>query len=91
STYGPISRAVSGMRANGHDVSHIHIRHIWPLPENLGELLRSYKTVIVPEMNTGQLVTVLRSEYLVDCKPVNKVNGKPFRIVEIEDAIQAHL
>ncbi len=91
STYGPISRAVSGMRAKGHDVSHIHIRHIWPLPENLGDLLRSYNTVIVPEMNTGQLVTVLRSEYLVDCKPLNKVNGKPFRIVEIEDAIQAHL
>jgi len=91
STYGPISRAVANKRADGHDVSHIHIRHIWPMPENMGDLLRSYDTVIVPEMNTGQLVTVLRSEYLVDCKPVNKVNGKPFRIVEIEDAIQAHL
>jgi len=91
STHGPISRAVANKRADGHDVSHIHIRHIWPMPENMGDLLKSYDTVIVPEMNTGQLVTVLRSEYLVDARPINKVNGKPFRIVEIEDAIQAHL
>lgn len=91
STYGPISRAVANKRDQGHDVSHIHIRHIWPMPLNMEKLLTSYDTVIVPEMNTGQLVTVLRAEYLVDAKPVNKVNGKPFRIVEIEDAIQAHL
>ncbi len=88
STYGPISRAVSNKRAQGHDVSHIHIRHIRPMPPNLGDLLKSYDTVIVPEMNTGQLVTVLRAEYLVDAKPLNKVNGKPFRIVEIEDALK---
>ncbi len=91
STYGPISRAVSNKRAKGHDVSHIHIRHIRPMPPNLGDLLKSYDTVIVPEMNTGQLVTVLRAEYLVDAKPLNKVNGKPFRIVEIEDALKACL
>ena len=88
STYGPISRAVSNKRAQGHDVSHIHIRHIRPMPPNLGDLLKSYDAVIVPEMNTGQLVTVLRAEYLVDAKPLNKVNGKPFRIVEIEDALK---
>ena len=58
------------------------------MPPNLGDLLKSYDTVIVPEMNTGQLVTVLRAEYLVDAKPLNKVNGKPFRIVEIEDALK---
>ncbi|MCY4394678.1 MAG: 2-oxoacid:acceptor oxidoreductase subunit alpha [Rhodospirillaceae bacterium] len=91
STYGPISRAVSNKRAQGHDVSHIHIRHIRPMPPNLGDLLKSYDAVIVPEMNTGQLVTVLRAEYLVDAKPLNKVNGKPFRIVEIEDALKAWL
>ena len=91
STYGPIGRAVSNMRAQGRDVSHIHIRHIWPMPRNLGDLLKSYETVVVPEMNTGQLATVLRAEYLVDAKPLNKVNGKPFRIVEIEDALEAWL
>lgn len=91
STYGPISRAVGNMRARGMDVSHIHLRHIWPLPRNLGDLLRSYKQVMVPEMNTGQLVTVLRSEYLVDAQGLNKVSGKPFMIGEIEDAIAARL
>ena len=91
STYGPISRAVSNKRAQGHDVSHIHIRHIRPMPPNLGDLLKSYDTVLVPEMNTGQLVTVLRAEFLVDAKPLNKVNGKPFRIVEIENALEAWL
>ena len=65
STYGPINRAVQILRADGHDVSHIHIRHIWPLPANLENLLGGYEQVLVPEMNTGQLVTVLRSEYLV--------------------------
>ncbi|MYG51531.1 MAG: 2-oxoacid:acceptor oxidoreductase subunit alpha [Rhodospirillaceae bacterium] len=91
STHGPIGRAVSNMRARGHDVSHIHIRHIWPMPRNLGDLLNSYETVVVPEMNTGQLATILRAEFLIDAKPVNKVNGKPFRIVEIEEALEAWL
>ncbi len=91
STHGPIGRAVSNMRARGHDVSHIHIRHIWPMPPNMGDLLKSYETILVPEMNTGQLVTILRAEFLIDAKPVNKVNGKPFRIVEIEEALEAWL
>ena len=91
STHGPIGRAVSNMRARGHDVSHIHIRHIWPMPPNLGDLLKSYETILVPEMNTGQLATILRAEFLVDAKPLNKVNGKPFRIVEIEEALKAWL
>ncbi len=91
STYGPIHQAVRRMRARGHNVSHIHIRHIWPLPKNLGDLLRRYETVIVPEMNTGQLKTVLRDQYLVDCKPLNKVSGHPFKISEIEAAIDKAL
>ena len=91
STHGPIGRAVSNMRVRGHDVSHIHIRHIWPMPPNLGDLLKSYETILVPEMNTGQLATILRAEFLVDAKPLNKVNGKPFRIVEIEEALKAWL
>jgi 2-oxoglutarate ferredoxin oxidoreductase subunit alpha len=91
STFGPIHQAVRRKRAEGADVSHIHIRHIWPLPANLGELLKSYDKVIIPEMNTGQLKTVLRDQYLVDAKPVNKVSGQPFTIAEIEAAIEEAL
>lgn len=91
STFGPIHQAVRRKRAEGVDVSHVHIRHIWPLPANLGELLKSYDKVIVPEMNTGQLKTVLRDQYLVDARPVNKVSGQPFTIAEIEAAIEGAL
>lgn len=91
STFGPIHQAVRRKRAEGADVSHVHIRHIWPLPANLGELLKSYDRVIVPEMNTGQLKTVLRDQYLVDARPVNKVSGQPFTIAEIEAAIEGAL
>ena len=91
STFGPISRAVTNMRAQGKDVSHIHLRHIWPMPKNLGALLKSYKKVLVPEMNTGQLVTVLRDKFLVDAIGLNKVSGQPFKISEIEDGIRKQL
>lgn len=91
STFGPVHQAVRRARAKGMDVSHIHIRHIWPMPKNLGDLLKSYDRVIVPEMNTGQLKTVLRDQYLVDARPVNKVSGQPFRIAEIESAIEEAL
>lgn len=91
STYGPIASAVRRARAKGQDVSHVHIRHIWPLPNNLGALLKSYDHILVPEMNTGQLKTVLRDQYLVDAVPLNKVSGQPFTIAEIEGAIARHL
>ncbi len=91
STYGPISSAVSRLREEGCDVSHIHLRHIWPLPRNLKTLLSGFDRVLVPEMNTGQLVTVLRSEYLLDAEGLNKVTGQPFRVVEIEAAIRDRL
>ncbi|MEY4159610.1 MAG: hypothetical protein RLZZ136_231 [Pseudomonadota bacterium] len=91
STYGPIHQAVGRARAKGLDVSQIHVRHIWPLPENLGDLLKGYDKVLVPEMNTGQFKTVLRDQYLVDAKPLNKVSGQPFTIAEIEAAIAGEL
>ena len=87
STYGPIHQAVRRARLKGQDVSHVHIRHIAPLPANLGDLLRGYDQVLVPEMNTGQLKTVLRDKYLVDARPLNKVSGQPFQIAEIAAAI----
>ncbi|WP_420607918.1 2-oxoacid:acceptor oxidoreductase subunit alpha [Novosphingopyxis sp.] len=88
STFGPIHQAVRRMRRDGHDASHIHIRHIWPMPRNLGDLLKGYDRVIVPEMNTGQLKTLLRDQFLVDAKPLNKITGQPFTIAEIELAIE---
>ncbi len=87
STYGPIHQAVRRARAKGQDVSHIHVRHIWPLPANLGDLLRGFDKILVPEMNTGQFKTVLRDQYLVDAKPLTKTSGQPFTIAEIEHAI----
>ncbi|MCW6532549.1 MULTISPECIES: 2-oxoacid:acceptor oxidoreductase subunit alpha [Sphingomonas] len=91
STFGPIHQAVRRARRRGLDVAHIHLRHIWPMPANLGTLLKGYERILVPEMNTGQLKTVLRDQYLVDAKPLNKVSGQPFRIAEIEAAIDQAL
>ena len=91
SSFGPIRQAVRRARGRGLDASHIHLRHIWPLPKNLGDLLRSYERIIVPEMNRGQLKTLLRDQYLVDARPVNKVSGQPFKIAEIEAAIEEAL
>jgi 2-oxoglutarate/2-oxoacid ferredoxin oxidoreductase subunit alpha len=91
STHGPISRAVENLRRNGHRVSHIHLRHIWPLPRNLGALLAGFEQVVVPEMNNGQLLTLIRSRYLVAAEGLNKVTGRPFKISEIESAALARL
>jgi 2-oxoglutarate ferredoxin oxidoreductase subunit alpha len=91
STFGPIHQAVGRARGRGLDVAHIHLRHIWPLPRNLGALLRGFDRIIVPEMNMGQLKTLLRDQYLVDARPVTKVSGQPFKIAEIEKAIDEAL
>ena len=91
STYGPISRAVDNLLRDGLEVSHIHLRNIWPLPRNLGDLLNGFDQVIVPEMNNGQLLTLLRSEYLVDALGVNKVTGQPFTIDELEKAVRVQM
>lgn len=91
STFGPIHRAVRVARDKGQDVSHIHVRHVWPLPANLGDLLKRYDKVLVPEMNTGQFKTVLRDQYLIDARPLNKTSGQPFYIHELEAAIEEAL
>jgi 2-oxoglutarate/2-oxoacid ferredoxin oxidoreductase subunit alpha len=90
STFGPIHQAVRRARRQGLDVSHIHVRHIWPLPGNLGDLLKGYDNILVPEMNTGQFKTVLRDQFLVDARPLTKTSGQPFAIAEIEAAIAAY-
>ncbi len=91
STYGPINLAVNNLRNEGFDVSHIHIRHIWPMPKNLGDLLAGFERILVPEMNSGQLVTLLRSQFLIDAQILSKVSGQPFKISEIELAIRERL
>lgn len=91
STYGPISRAVGRLRDEGKAVSHIQLRYINPLPKNLGELLARFDKILVPEMNMGQLSTLLRDSYVLPTESLCKVTGKPFRIIEIEDGIRAAL
>ncbi|HET7716619.1 MAG TPA: 2-oxoacid:acceptor oxidoreductase subunit alpha [Bauldia sp.] len=91
STFGPIHQAVRRAIASGKDVAHVHVRHIWPAPKNLGELLKGFNKIVVPEMNMGQYKTLLRDQYLVDAQPLTKVSGHPFRIAEIEAAIERAL
>jgi len=87
STYGPIVRARQRAEAAGRAVAHLHLRHLNPLPSDLGEVLARYETVLVPEMNQGQLAHVLRDHYLIDVVQLNKVEGRPFKVSEIYDRI----
>jgi len=87
STYGPISAAVRAVRARGGVVAQAHLRHLNPFPRNLGNVLRGYSRVIVPEMNLGQLSMLLRAKYLVDVQPFTQVRGLPFTTHELVDAI----
>ena len=91
STHGPITAALTTQRAKGHRIGHVHLRHLNPLPKNLGEVLGRYDRVLVPEMNMGQLVMVLRAKYLVDAQGYNKIQGKPFKQSEIEQKIEEML
>lgn len=88
STYGAICSAIRRLREHGEEASHVHLRHLHPLPRNLGDIVHRFKTVLVPELNLGQLTTVLRARYLVDARAVSKVQGKPFKSSEIVDAIR---
>jgi 2-oxoglutarate ferredoxin oxidoreductase subunit alpha len=88
STRGPITAALQTQRAKGHRIGHVHLRHLNPLPTNLGDILGRYENILVPEMNMGQLVMVLRAKYLVDAQGYNKIQGKPFKQSEIERKIE---
>ena len=85
STYGPIRSAVERLQADGKSVAHAHLRHLNPMPRNTGEVLSRYRRVLVPEVNLGQLLLLIRAKYLVPAEGLNLVRGKPFRISEIED------
>ncbi|MBV6406033.1 MAG: 2-oxoacid:acceptor oxidoreductase subunit alpha [Flavobacteriales bacterium] len=86
STYGAIRTAALQMQAEGHSVAHVHLRHLFPFNKGLGPLLRKFRQVLVPEMNSGQLRQLLRAEYLVDARGLSKVQGLPFTSEEIRNA-----
>jgi 2-oxoglutarate/2-oxoacid ferredoxin oxidoreductase subunit alpha len=88
STYGAITAGLKTMRTKGHRIGHVHLRHLNPLPRNLGELLGRYRQVLVPEMNLGQLSMLLRAKFLVDAQGYNKIQGQPFKQSEIEAKIE---
>jgi len=90
-TYGAITSAVQAMKAEGFSISSVHLRHLNPLPKDLGDLLKKFKKVIVPELNLGQLSLILRAKYLVDAIPLTKVQGKPFKVSELREAFHKHL
>jgi 2-oxoglutarate ferredoxin oxidoreductase subunit alpha len=83
STYGAVKTATKELIEMGHAVAHIHLRYLNPLPKNLGELLKGFDQVVVPELNNGQLVQIIRSRYLIDARPLNKIKGLPFTSSEI--------
>jgi 2-oxoglutarate/2-oxoacid ferredoxin oxidoreductase subunit alpha len=88
STYGAITSAVEKLQRQGASVSSIHLRYLNPFPKNLGSILQSFRKVLVPEMNMGQLSLLLRAKYLLDIHSLNKVQGQPFKIAEIIDGVQ---
>ncbi|MEO0605770.1 MAG: hypothetical protein AAF211_30335 [Myxococcota bacterium] len=90
STYGSIRMAVEECRNQGLEVGHVHLRYINPLPKDLGEIMARYDKVVVPEMNLGQLVKLIRAEYLVDAVSINQVKGMPFLTRELVEGIQFH-
>src|SRR2546422_10087007 len=91
STCGSITAAVKAQREKGRRIGHVHLRHLNPLPSNLGDVLKRYKRVLVPELNMGQLLWVLRAKYLVDAVGLNKIQGRPFKQAELEQKIEEML
>jgi len=83
STYGAIAAAVRDAQEKGHKVAHVHLRYLNPLPDDLGSVLARYEKVLVPEMNMGQLLKLIRAEYLIDAVGLNKIQGRPFKVSEV--------
>lgn len=91
STYGAIKSAVLELQAQGKSVSHAHIRYVRPFPKNLGEIINNFETVLIPEINNGQLVKIIRDEYMVDAKAYNKIMGVPITKGELVDVLKKML
>jgi 2-oxoglutarate ferredoxin oxidoreductase subunit alpha len=88
STYGPIGAACRVLRQRGLPIAQAHLRHLSPLPANLGEVLKAYEKVVVPEMNLGQLAQLIRGKYLVDAIPFNQISGLPFTAATLETMLE---
>ncbi|MFF4362354.1 2-oxoacid:acceptor oxidoreductase subunit alpha [Streptomyces sp. NPDC001604] len=88
STYGPITAAVRRLRTAGESIAQAHLRHLNPFPRNLGAVLKRYDKVVIPEMNLGQLATLIRAKYLVDAHSYNQVNGMPFKAEQLATALK---
>ncbi|MBA2329263.1 MAG: 2-oxoacid:acceptor oxidoreductase subunit alpha [Flavisolibacter sp.] len=91
STYGVIKTAVIDLLNEGHEIAHAHLRYVRPFPANLGDILRNYETILIPEINNGQLIKIIRDKYFVDAKGYNKIMGIPITKSELLDAIKAYL
>ncbi|GAA4317125.1 2-oxoacid:acceptor oxidoreductase subunit alpha [Flaviaesturariibacter amylovorans] len=91
STYGVIKTAVKDLLAEGHEVAHAHLKYIRPFPRNLGELLARYETVLIPEINNGQLIKLIRDQYMIDAKGYNKIMGVPITKAELTEAVRQYL
>jgi 2-oxoglutarate ferredoxin oxidoreductase subunit alpha len=91
STFGSIKSAVQELISEGHAVSHAHLRYLRPFPKNLGELISNFETVLVPEINNGQLIKIIRDVYLVDAKPYNKIKGTPITKGELVEELRKYL
>ncbi|MDQ3550802.1 MAG: 2-oxoacid:acceptor oxidoreductase subunit alpha, partial [Bacteroidota bacterium] len=91
STYGVIKTAVIDLLNEGHEIAHAHLRYVRPFPSNLGDILRNYETVLIPEINNGQLIKIIRDKYFVDAKGYNKIMGIPITKAELIDAIKVYL
>ena len=91
STYGTIKSTLMDLQADGKLVSHAHIKYMRPFPSNLGEILKNFETVLIPEINNGQLIKIIRDKYFVDAKGYNKMMGIPITKQELTDAINQYL
>ena len=90
-TYGSLKTATRDLLAEGLSVAHAHLRYMNPMPKNIEKVLRSYKKVLVPELNNGQLVRIIRDKFLIDAQPLNKIQGQPFTTVEIKNKVREML
>lgn len=88
STYGAIKSAVEELQSQGHSVSHAHLRHLRPFPKNLGDIIRNFEKVLIPEINNGQLIRIIRDIYFVDAKGYNKIMGIPITKTELVEHIR---
>jgi 2-oxoglutarate ferredoxin oxidoreductase subunit alpha len=90
-TYGAVTSATKRLQRDGASVAHLHLRYLNPFPNDLGDVLRRYKKIMVPELNMGQLRWMLRARYLIDVQGLNKIAGQPFKVSEIMEKIQPML